>query len=57
MGSWAYYLEPSYYDRDVSVWCPTCDEEFDVEASIRESTSVAYWQCPKCKNYNETDVD
>lgn len=57
MGSWAYYLEPSYYDRDVSVWCPTCDEEFDVEASIRESTSVAYWQCPKCKNYNETDME
>ena len=58
MGAWAYYQEPSYYETVVTGLCLGCEEDIDdVPAKVQEYGTTAYWKCPKCKEYNETEIE
>jgi hypothetical protein len=54
MSEWAYYLEPEYYDKDISAECFNCEKESDAEAKIRHE--YAYWLCPLCNYENEKRI-
>lgn len=56
MGAWSYYSPVDYYEKDISSECSNCEKEFEVCASVSESNSTAYWQCPECKSDNETRI-
>lgn len=57
MGAWAYYLEPVYYEIEVSAECMSCEKEHDTWGKIAEYSTTVYWKCPTCKTYNETETD
>jgi hypothetical protein len=58
MGAWAYYQEPSYYETVVTGLCLACDEDInDVPAKVQEHSTTAYWKCPKCNTYNDTEIE
>jgi hypothetical protein len=57
VSEWAYYLEPDYYETVVTGFCLRCEaDKDDVDAKVQEYKSTAYWQCPDCQEYNETEI-
>jgi hypothetical protein len=57
VSEWAYYLEPDYYETVVTGFCLRCEaDKDDVDAKVQEYKSIAYWQCPDCQEYNETEI-